>query len=160
MYFCLKPKIMKTFSFLIIFLFTIQFSAQKKEQAIKGVKQAAFNYIDTFYKADTTLAYKSVHKDVRKVGWWFDKKKEKYSTKSEMPFHKLIALAKRWNAKGNRANKESIRKVKVLEVSDKIAVAKVTAVWGIDYLNMVKTKDGWKSINIIWQSKPKFSLKD
>lgn len=77
-----------------------------------------------------------------------------------MPFNKLIALAKRWNAKGNRADKNSVRKVEVLEVSDKIAVAKVTAVWGIDYLNMVKTKDGWKSINIIWQSKPKFSLKD
>ncbi|WP_299156059.1 nuclear transport factor 2 family protein [uncultured Tenacibaculum sp.] len=151
---------MKALYYLIILLFTIQLSAQKKEQAIKDVKQAAYNYIDTFYKADTTLAYKSVHKDVRKVGWWFDKKKGKFSNKSEMPFDKLIALAKRWNAKGNRANEKSIREVNILEVSDKIAVAKVTAVWGIDYLNMVKTKDGWKSINIIWQSKPKFSLKD
>lgn len=151
---------MKTFSFLIVLLFTIQFSAQEKEQAIKDVKQAAYNYIDTFYKADTTLAHKSVHKDLRKVGWWFDKKKDNYSNKSEMPFDKLIALAKRWNAKGNKANKKSIREVNILEVSDKIAVVKVTAVWGIDYLNMVKTKDGWKSINIIWQSRPKFSLKD
>ncbi|MCF2874678.1 MULTISPECIES: nuclear transport factor 2 family protein [unclassified Tenacibaculum] len=151
---------MKTFYLLIILFITIQLTAQEKEQAIKDVKQAAYNYIDTFYKADTTLAYKSVHKDLRKVGWWFDKKKGKFSNKSEMPFHKLIALAKKWNAKGNRANENSIRKINVLEVSDKIAVVKVTAVWGIDYLNMVKTKDGWKSINIIWQSKPKFSLKD
>ena len=151
---------MKAFYYLIILLFTIQLTAQEKEQAIKDVKQAAYNYIDTFYKADTTLAHQSVHKNVRKVGWWFDKKKGKFSDKSEMPFDKLIALAKRWNAKGNRANEKSIREVVVLEVSDKIAVAKVTAVWGIDYLNMVKTKDGWKSINIIWQSKPKFSLKD
>ena len=151
---------MKTFSFLIVLLFTIQFSAQEKEQTIKDVKQAAYNYIDTFYKADTTLAHKSVHKDLRKVGWWFDKKKDNYSNKFEMPFDKLIALAKRWNAEGNKASKKSIREVNILEISDKIAVVKVTAVWGIDYLNMVKTKDGWKSINIIWQSKPKFSLKD
>lgn len=133
-------------------------NAQEKETAIKEVTQAGYNYIDTFYKVDTTLAYKSVHKDLRKVGWWFDKKKNAYSDKSEMSFDRLISLAKRWNAKGDRTNTESPRDVLVLEISDKIAVVKVTAVWGIDYLNMVKTDEGWKSINIVWQSKPTFSL--
>jgi hypothetical protein len=77
-----------------------------------------------------------------------------------MSFDKLISLAKRWNVKGDRANADSPRIVKILEVSDKIAVVKVTAVWGIDYLNMVNTNEGWKSINIVWQSKPKFSLNE
>lgn len=151
---------MKKFIVAILLLFTIQFSAQEKEQAIKDVTQAAYNYIDAFYKADTTLAYKSVHKEVRKVGWWYNDKKKAFTDNLEMPFDKLVALAKKWNATGKRANEKSVRVVEILEVSDKIAVAKVTAVWGIDYLNMVKTNDGWKSINIIWQSKPKFSLKD
>ena len=151
---------MKNFVLLILLLFTISFTAQKKEQAFKQVTKAAFNYIDAFYKADTTLAYKSVHKEVRKVGWWYNDKDKAYSSNLEMPFKALIDLAKKWNLKGDKANKNSVRKVVILEVSDKIAVAKVTAVWGIDYLNMVKTKDGWKSINIIWQSKPKFSLKE
>lgn len=151
---------MRIFTFLIVLLLSFQLTAQQKEQAIKEVTQAAYNYIDTFYKADTTLAYKSVHKDLRKVGWWFDKKKGKYSGNSEMSFDRLIKLAKRWNAKGNRANGSSVRKAVILEISDKIAVAKVTAVWGIDYLNMVHTKEGWKIINIVWQSKPKFSLKE
>lgn len=151
---------MKPLLTILVLLLSISIFSQEKEQAIKDVKQAAFNYIDTFYKADTTLAYKSVHKDVRKVGWWYSDKKKSYSKNLEMPFNALIKLAKTWNVKGDRANEKSIREVNVLEVSDKIAVAKVTAVWGIDYLNMVKTKEGWKSINIIWQSKPKFSLKD
>ena len=77
-----------------------------------------------------------------------------------MPFDKLINLAKRWNVKGDRVNESSPQKVELLEVSDKIAVVKVTAVWGIDYLNMVNTAEGWKIINIVWQSKPKFSLRD
>lgn len=151
---------MRTLTIIFALLFVTHFSAQNKDTAIKEVTQAAYNYINAFYKADTTLAYKSVHKDVRKVGWWFDEKKGTYSDNLEMPFDKLISLAKRWNSKGNRANSESVKNVVVLEVSDKIAVAKVTAVWGIDYLNMVKTDEGWKSINIVWQSKPKFSLKE
>lgn len=151
---------MKLLTIIFVLFFATNISAQNKDAAVKEVTQAAYNYINTFYKADTTLAYKSVHKDLRKVGWWFDEKKGAYSDNSEMSFDKLINLAKRWNAKGDRANSESIKDVVVLEVSDKIAVAKVTAVWGIDYLNMVKTDEGWKSINIVWQSKPKFSLKD
>ena len=148
---------MKTITTFLLVLFTLQLSAQDQQQEMKKVTQAAYDYIDTFYKADTSLAYKSVHKNLRKVGWWFDKKKDAYSDNSEMTFDSLIGLANRWNAKGDRANSESIREVKVLEVSDKIAVAKVTAVWSIDYLNMVKTDEGWKSINIVWQSPPKFS---
>ena len=151
---------MKPLTIIFALFFVTQILAQNKETTVKEVTQAAYNYIDTFYRVDTTLAYKSVHKDLRKVGWWFDEKKEAYSNKSEMSFDRLINLAKRWNAKGDRVNAESPREVVVLEVSDKIAVAKVTAVWGIDYLNMVKTNEGWKSINIIWQSKPKFSLKE
>ena len=150
---------MKSIIIFLTLFFVINSTAQEKDKAIKDVTQAAFNYIDTFYKADTTLAYKSVHRDVRKVGWWFDTKKGVYSDKLEMPFDKLVGLAKRWNVKGDRVNDQSPRKVEVLEVSDKIAVVKVIAEWGIDYLNMVKTDEGWKSINIVWQSPPKFSLK-
>lgn len=149
---------MKSLTFIFALFLCVQLAAQDKESTLKAVTQAGYNYIDTFYKVDTTLAYKSVHKDLRKVGWWFDEKKKAYSDKSEMSFERLISLAKRWNAKGDKTNSDSPREVIVLEVSDKIAVVKVTAVWGIDYLNMVKTDEGWKSINIVWQSKPKFSL--
>jgi len=151
---------MKPLTILIALFFVLQVTAQEKEKAVKDVTQAAYNYIDTFYKVDTTLAYKSIHKNLRKVGWWYDDKKSAYSDASEMPFDRLISLAKRWNAKGDRTKPDSPREVKILEVSDKIAVVKVTAVWGIDYLNMVNTEEGWKSINIVWQSKPKFSLNE
>ncbi|MBT8310090.1 MAG: hypothetical protein EX254_09515 [Flavobacteriaceae bacterium] len=149
---------MKQLVIITAILFSYNFYAQEKDMAIKDVEAAAFNYIDVFYKADTTLAYKSIHKDLRKVGWYYNDEKKKYSGALELPFDKLIELAKRWNAKGDQIKEDTPRKVKVLEVSDKIAVAKVTAAWGIDYLNMVNTYEGWKIINIVWQSKPKFSL--
>lgn len=151
---------MKSIILLFALFFTISITSQNEDTVIKDVKQAAFNYIDAFYKVDTTLAYKSVHKNLRKVGWWYDQKKKAYSGDIEMPFDDLISLAKKWNVKGDRVNDQSPRKVDILEVSDKIAAVKITAVWGIDYLNMVKTKEGWKAINIVWQSKPKFSVKE
>ncbi len=152
---------MKHFIILILAL-TFSFSAlaQDKEKALKDVETTAYNYIDVFYKVDTTLAHKSIHKDLRKVGWYYNGEKKAYSGALEMPFDKLIDLAKKWNAKGDKVTDSTPREVKVLEVSDKIAVAKVTAAWGIDYLNMVNTDDGWKIINIVWQSKPKFSLEE
>lgn len=151
---------MRTFVIVLVFAFSANIFSQEKELAVKKVTEVASNYINTFYKADTTLAYKSVHPKLRKVGWWFNKKKDQYSNDSEMSFDRLISLAKRWNAKGDRANDKSIHKVEILDVCDKIAVAKVTAVWGIDYLNMVHTDDGWKIINIVWQSEPKFSIRE
>ncbi|MFP2996514.1 nuclear transport factor 2 family protein [Spongiivirga sp. MCCC 1A20706] len=149
---------MKTLLIALLMGISLQIAAQAKEMAIENVTKASYNYIDAFYQVDTSLAYQSVHKDLRKVGWWYSDKTKSYSDALEMPFDKLVDLAKKWNLKGDRADKNSIREVKILEVSDKIAVAKVTAVWGIDYLNLVNTKEGWKIINIVWQSKPKFSL--
>lgn len=131
----------------------------KEAYAMKMVKQTAYDYIDTFYMADTTLAYKAVHKDLRKVGWWYSNDKGEYSDKLEMPFKDLVALAKRWNADGSRDTANAPRIAEVIEVNDKIAIAKVTALWGIDYLNMVNMEGEWKIINIIWQSEPKYSMK-
>ena len=151
---------MKSLVITIALVISTAVFSQEKELAIKGVIEAANNYIDTFYKADTLLAYKSVHPKLRKVGWWYDKNTNEYAKASEMPFDKLIALAKTWNAKGDKTDESSAHKVDVLDVCDKIAVAKVTAVWGIDYLNMVYTDRGWKIINIVWQSEPKFSIRE
>jgi len=130
--------------------------AQTTENAeVAGVRQACFNYIDTFYKADTTLAYASVHPSLQKRGFSYDAKTNTYSRQLEMPFPALIRLAKTWNKDGSRANGQSPRAVEVFEVADKTAMAKVTAVWGIDYLHLIKENDRWMIVNVLWQSPPK-----
>ena len=122
---------------------------------VAGVRQACFNYIDAFYKADTTLAYQSVHPSLQKRGFSFDQKTGSYSKQLEMPFPALIRLAKTWNKDGKRTSADSPRAVDVFEVADKTAVAKVTAVWGIDYIHLVKENDRWMIVNVLWQSPPK-----
>lgn len=122
---------------------------------VTGVRQACFNYIDTFYKADTTLAYQSIHPSLQKRGFSFDQKSGSYSKQLEMPFPALIRLAKTWNKDGKRANGQSPREVAVFEVADKTASAKVTAVWGIDYIHLMKENGRWMIVNVLWQSPPK-----
>ncbi|WP_394973978.1 nuclear transport factor 2 family protein [uncultured Croceitalea sp.] len=135
-------------------------TAQNSESEISSVKAACLDYINTFYKADTTLAYRSVHKSVRKTGFYFKDDDKIYSEQLEMPFDKLVSLAKRWNASGNQTDENSPKEVVIFEVSDKTASAKVTAVWGIDYLSLMKEDGKWMIVNVLWQSAPKFSISE
>ncbi|WP_207504560.1 nuclear transport factor 2 family protein [Telluribacter humicola] len=124
---------------------------------LAAVKQACFNYIDAFYKVDTTLAYQSIHPSLQKRGFSYSMKDNNYSRQLEMPFPALISLAKVWNKDGNRTNAQSPREVEVFEIADKTASAKVKAVWGIDYIHLMKENGTWYIVNVLWQSPPKFT---
>lgn len=140
----------------LCFAATLTAQAQTNPTAdASGVRQACLNYIDAFYRVDTTLAYASVHPSLQKRGFYFDQKTEAYSRQLEMPFPALVRLAKIWNRDGKEANAQSPRAVQIFEIADKTATAKVTAAWGIDYLHLVKEADRWMIVNVLWQSPPK-----
>ncbi|WP_128546934.1 nuclear transport factor 2 family protein [Larkinella soli] len=143
------------FTVLLAFVLTGVYAQNGQTDDMAGVRQACFNYIDTFYKVDTTLAYQSISPALQKRGFAFDEKTATYSKQLEMPFPALIRLAKNWNRDGKRANEQSPREVTVFEVADKTASAKVTAVWGIDYIHLVKENGRWMIVNVLWQSPPK-----
>jgi hypothetical protein len=69
-----------------------------------------------------------------------------------MSYEQLVQLTRTWNAKKDRDT--SIKKVDVYEVLDQTASAKVTAMWGIDYLHLAKYDGRWQIINILWQAHP------
>ena len=119
-----------------------------------AVRVACFNYIDAFYKADTMLARASVHPQLQKRGFAYDNTKGAYSAQLEMPFPALVRLANTWNKDGSRANAQSPRAMQLFEVTDKTASAKVTAVWGMDYLHLIKENGKWFIMNVLWQSAP------
>ncbi len=129
--------------------------AQQASPDEAAIKAACFNYIDAFYKADTTLAYRSIHPTLQKRGFYYDEKAGSYSTQQEMPFPALIKLASTWNKDGKRANASSPRAAAVLDAADKTASAKVMAQWGIDYLHLVKENGQWYIVNVLWQSPPR-----
>ena len=141
-------------SLLSLFFSALCYAQDSTAVNVTAVREACFNYIDAFYKADTLLAHSSVHPMLQKRGFSYDKTKALYSKQLEMPYPALIRLATTWNKDGSRANAQSPRVVHVFEVADKTATAKVTAVWGIDYIHLVKEAGKWYVMNVLWQSPP------
>ena len=118
-----------------------------------AVQQAAMDYLEGIYLVDPSRIERSVHPDLAKRGFWRDPSKPAYEAQSTMTFAQLMALAASWNKAGTRDT--SVKKVEVLDVMDQTAVAKVTASWGIDHMQLAKYDGRWKIINIAWQAHPK-----
>ncbi|MEP2936316.1 MAG: nuclear transport factor 2 family protein [Gilvibacter sp.] len=150
---------MKKLLIVLLLCFSAHGFAQDYQKDLDAVKEASFGYMDIFYKADTILAHKYIDKTLRKVGWSYSKEKGAYSGNNELPFDKVIELAMYFKKKPLPQDENTPREVEVLEVNDKIAIVKVTALWGIDYLNLVKLDGKWKIINIVWQSPPKWTYR-
>ncbi|WP_373331529.1 nuclear transport factor 2 family protein [Salmonirosea aquatica] len=129
--------------------------AQDVSEELTAVRQACCDYIDAFYRADTTLAYRSIHPSLQKRGFSYSARDNTYSRQLEMPFPALVGLARVWNKDGKRTNEASPREVEVFEVADKTASARVKAVWGIDYIHLKKEDGRWYIVNVLWQSSPK-----
>lgn len=117
-----------------------------------AVKAAIEDYVEGLYQADSSRIIKSVHPDLRKIGYWYDKKNKVYHDNLEMTHQELVSLAARWNSSGKRADENSPKEIVIFEVNDKTAIAKLTAVWGVDYFQLAKTGGKWVIMNVIWQS--------
>ena len=117
-----------------------------------AVQQAALDYLEGIYTSDVTRIERSVHPQLTKRGFWRDSATAPWGAQETMTYDQLIALTRTWNAKRNRDT--TIRRVDVFDVLDQTATAKVTAMWGIDYLHLAKYDGRWKIINIVWQAHP------
>jgi hypothetical protein len=119
----------------------------------KAIEKAILNYVEAFYEADTSKAYESIITDLAKRGYY---QKGTEVVEAKMSFEQLIRLARRWKASQN-ITAESPKKITVFEVLDKIATAKVEALWGIDYFHLARVNGKWMIINVLWQDHPKKS---
>ena len=120
-----------------------------------AVENAVKDYLDALYNVEPFKIERSVDTTLNKVGYWYDEKNGLYRDNLKMTYQQLYDLAGSWNAKGNKIDEESPKEIKIYEVNDKTAVAKLTAEWGIDIFHLGKVGDQWKIFNIIWQSHPK-----
>jgi hypothetical protein len=144
---------MKLFSLVIVILaFGVTAFAQSDEDR-NAVKQACLDYVEAIYEVNPSKAERSVHPNLVKRGFFIKKNETAYAPHS-MTFTELVELAKNYNKKG-QLPKDAVKEVVVFDVSDQTASAKVTAVWGIDYLHLAKYEGKWKIINILWQTPPK-----
>lgn len=142
------------FMLLTVFALPVAGTAQNNNER-EAVKLAVLDYVEGIYEVNPSRVERSVHADLAKRGF-FIKKGETAYTASAMTFQELVELSKTYNKSGKLA-KTAPKEVVVYDVSDQTATAKLTAVWGIDYLHLAKYDGKWKIINVLWQTPPKMS---
>lgn len=119
----------------------------------EAVRQAALDYVEGIYNAEPERLERSVHPELIKRGY-YKKLGEAAYTLEPMTRAQLIALAGNWNKDKKRPIETYPKQVDVYDVLDQTASAKVTAMWGVDYMHLAKHDGRWKIINIVWQSPP------
>ena len=118
----------------------------------EAVRQAVLDYVEALYEADPARIERSIHRDLFKLG--FERDKDGAYKPYRMTYQELYDLAARWNKTG-RIPKNSKKEIVVYDVADQTASAKLTAMWGIDYLHLAKFDGKWMITDILWQTPPR-----
>lgn len=127
-------------------------SAAQLSDDREAVKQAVLDYVEALYEADSARIERSVHRDLFKLG--FEREKDGTYKPYRMTYQELYDLAGRWNKSG-KIPKNSKKEIVVYDVADQTASAKLTAMWGIDYLHLAKFDGKWMITDILWQTPPR-----
>lgn len=121
-----------------------------------AIRRAALDYVEGFYEGDSTKHVRSIRPDVFKYGFWLPRDSTRYQGE-QMPWSEFLAYTRRMRARGATTPATARKDVQLLDVLNQTAAAKVTALWGIDYLLLGKYGDRWMVSSVLWQSAPRRS---
>ena len=117
----------------------------------QAVEEAILDYVEGVYLVQPERIERSVHKDLRKLGYWREDSSAE-SPLAPMTYQQLYDLAAKWNANGHIDPETAPKEIVVVDVLDKTAAAKLIAVWGVDYFQLGKYDGKWMIVNVLWQS--------
>lgn len=141
---------MKSIFTTLLLLFTfISFSQEFSDKS--QIEVTLNNYIDGFYQGDTLKLKAALKPRLYKFGYLKDKETGDYKFYQELPYKKALALAQQLKDQGRLRTETEMRGVKVLEIANHIAAARVTGAWGIDYILLSKDNDKWMIEQVIWE---------
>lgn len=109
------------------------------------------NYIDAFYKGDTSKLKKAIKPRLHKFGYWKNNENGAYEYYDQMTYDKAMIFVQKMKDEGRSRDENKIRNVEVLDVSNHIASAKVSANWGVDYVLLSKDNNKWMIEQVIWE---------
>ena len=124
-----------------------------------AIRRAVLDYVESAYDVKPELIDRSVSRDLAKIGFT-QRAGDSEWQRHDMNFEQLRALVSSWNADGHMPS-EPRKDVVLLDRLDRIASAKVTAEWGVDYFQLAQADDGaWHIRHVLWQSHPKKAGED
>ncbi len=141
---------MKSIITSVILLFTlISFGQNESDEA--QIEATLNNYIDGFYQGDTTKLKAALKPRLYKFGYLRDKETGEFKYYQHLSYENALKLAQTLKDQGRTRTETQMRSVKVLEISNHIAAAKVTAAWGLDYVLLSKDDGKWLIEEVIWE---------
>jgi len=115
-----------------------------------AVERALLDYVEAIELGKPELIERSVHADLQKFGFSKSRETGEYR-RIPMTYERLVEIATEFLEKGYVPENPQ-HEVEVFEVRDKTASGKLTAFWGVDYMHLVKGDDGWKIVQVLWQT--------
>ena len=141
---------MKSIISAVMLLFTvISFGQNNSDKA--QIEATLNNYIDGFYQGDTLKLKAALKPRLYKFGYLKDKETGAYKYYQHLSYENALKLAQTLKDQGRTRDETKMRSVKVLEISNHIAAAKVTAAWGLDYVLLSKDDGKWLIEEVIWE---------
>jgi hypothetical protein len=118
-----------------------------------AVERAVLDYVEGFYEGDASRFERSVSPQVHKYGYWRRSGDTAY-TGAAMDYAEFLKIAEEVRAGNALAPPGAPKEVVVLDVQERIASAKLTADWGIDYLLLARQEGRWRITHVLWQGRP------
>jgi hypothetical protein len=113
-----------------------------------GIKAAALNYAEGWYEANGDRMAQALHPELAKRVMFTDSTGTSWIR--SMGATELIRGAKSGGGKTTPPDKQR-KDVKILDVFQRTASVRVDMAGWIDYLHLVKWKDRWVILNVLWE---------
>jgi Putative lumazine-binding len=119
----------------------------------EAVRAAVLDYVEALYNAQPERIARSVNPALAKRGY-FKKRGETTFSNEPMTYQQLFDLAGRWNKDGKQPVATAPKQIDIYDVLSQTASAKLTAMWGVDYMHLAKYDGRWQIVNVLWQEPP------
>ena len=131
-----------------VILFMLPVGVQAQSDADRqAVEEAVLDYVEGIYLVQPERIERSVHQDLRKLGYWRQDSSAEYRV-APMTYQELYDLAAKWNANGHIDAGTAPKEIVVFDVLDQTAVARLTAGWGVGDLQQGKYGGKWMIVDV------------
>ncbi len=147
---CVKDFFASSVLVLSILLFSGIADAQSAAEK-DSVHKAGLNYLEGFYEGDNSRLEESLSPALIKYGFWREDGSDEFQDPHKMTYEEAIKFADDVKENKNFPKPDAPKKVEVIDFTNKIAIVKISAWWGVDYMLLTKMGDKWMIGQVVWE---------
>lgn len=118
-----------------------------------GIREAALDYIEGWYTADAARMERALHPELAKRNVTSDER-----GRSRLTQLSAMTMVQRTRAGGGPEDTPPDQRkaqVRILDIYEGAAVARVDAATWIDYLQLARWNGRWVIVNVLWENAPR-----